>query len=171
MIKLFEDEKIILQRRRHSFVLILELIPIFIAAVAPVIVLMVAEIFPLLQAIISEFLIFIIFILTLWWLILWMTAFILWTNYYLDVLVVTNKRVVDIEQLGLFARDVAEISISKIQDIKVEVIGPIQSLLDVGNVYIQSAGAQRELIIKGIPHPHKVREVISKIHHDVMSNR
>jgi hypothetical protein len=96
-----------------------------------------------------------------WGHISWILFFVAWTNYYLDILVVTNKRVIDIQQIGLFARDVAEIRTENIEDLRVEIVGPIASLLHFGNLHIQSAGESREFVMRNIPDPHKVREAIS----------
>src|SRR4030042_6750597 len=38
-------------------------------------------------------------------------------DYYLDVWIVTNKRIINIEQKGLFHREIAEHNLDKIQDV------------------------------------------------------
>ena len=114
---------------------------------------------------------FIIFYQLLWIQILWIMFFITWTNYYLDVILVTNKRVVDIEQLGLFSRDIAEIRLESIQDIKSEVLGFISSLFKMGNLHIQSAGQTKEILLRNMPEPEKIKDAISKCRDEVLHEK
>ncbi|OGI61184.1 hypothetical protein A2645_02285 [Candidatus Nomurabacteria bacterium RIFCSPHIGHO2_01_FULL_39_9] len=85
------------------------------------------------------------------------------TNYFLDTWILTNKRIIDVEQKSLFRRDIAELRLENIQDIKMEVLGFINSLLGIGNVYVESAGATREFVIRNVARPEDVRNTISDI--------
>ncbi len=149
----------------------LELAPIVLAAVLPLIVLIGGAAVPIVETILSEYAVFVVFFLAVWWLLLWMIFFIIWTNYYLDIVVITNKRIIDIEQLGLFARDIVEVRMENIEDIKTAVIGLLPSLLDMGSLHIQTAGESREVIIKNIANPHEVREMITKCHDEAFGRR
>src|SRR4051812_49369848 len=40
------------------------------------------------------------FLYTIWVLIVWIIIFIAWTDFYLDAWIITNKRLIDIEQKG-----------------------------------------------------------------------
>jgi uncharacterized membrane protein YdbT with pleckstrin-like domain len=95
-----------------------------------------------------------------WLLLVWIVISITLNNYYLDRIIVTNKRVIDIDQVGLFSMDLATITKDKIQDVKVEVKGIIPTLLKYGTIHIQSAGANREIVIEGVHHPEKIKEAI-----------
>lgn len=171
MITLLQDEKIILKKRRHWFVIAIELVPVVAAAVLPLFFLTVGSAIPFVQLVLSEHITAVIFFLSSWWLFLWIIFFIIWTNYYLDIVVITSKRVIDIEQLGLFARDIVEVRMENIEDIKVAVIGLLPSLLDMGNLYIQTAGESREVVIKNIPSPHEAREAIAKCRDEALRNK
>lgn len=83
-----------------------------------------------------------------------------WIDYYLDIFLVTNKRVVDIEQDGLFSRTVAEQSIDRIQDVTSEIHGFIPSLLRYGNIYIQTAGTQERFVFENVHNPEIVVKTI-----------
>ena len=50
-------------------------------------------------------------------------AYSYFIDFYLDVLVVTNDRLIDIEQIGLFARTVSEVDLCNIQDITKDLSG------------------------------------------------
>lgn len=110
-----------------------------------------------------------VFITAAWWLILFIILATTFTNYYLDILIVTNQRIIDIEQLGLFARDVTSAPLQNIEDIKVEVTGILPSLLDFGNLHIQTAAAMREIVVYGIHSPNKMRDCIAAAHAQIIS--
>lgn len=166
MIDLLYDERIILQKRRHFFVIIIEVFPIVFFALLLLVALVGGAYLPIpiVETVILQYTLFAYFFTTVLWFFLWLIFFVIWTNYYLDVLIITNKRIIDIEQLGLFARDITEVRMDNIEDIKTEIIGLLPSLLNMGNLYIQTAGESREMVIKNIGDPHKVREIIAKYH-------
>lgn len=162
MITLFKDEKIILIQRRHWLPFILEIILLITLSILPFFIFILIEILPpQINQIITAYANYYFFFSFALIFILWICGVIIWTNYYLDILILTNKRIIDIEQIGLFARDEAEIRYENIEDIKTEVIGFIASLFKFGNVHIQSAGESREIILKNIPQPEKIKEIIS----------
>ena len=88
-----------------------------------------------------------------------LVAFIMWTDYYFDVWIVTTERLIDIEQHGLFRRETSEFMLDKVQDITVEVPNMLGTLLKFGNVMIQTAG-ERSFSIKEIPNIYEVKRII-----------
>ncbi|MEX0877259.1 MAG: PH domain-containing protein [Candidatus Spechtbacterales bacterium] len=171
MIDLLEGEKIVLQKRRHWYALATESSGLFLMALVPVLLILLGMSSPAVREIMTANWNLILFMASVWLLMVWMIFFVVWTNYYLDVLVVTNYRLIDIEQKGLFARDMAEVHLSRIQDVKVEVVGLLASLMDFGDIHVQTAGAEREVVITRIEHPHKVRDMISQYHMEVLNKR
>lgn len=156
MIELYKDEEVLAEMRRHWFVIAGEGVLLGAAAAAPLFAFFVLrefvpESFPF-SALFFFYFVFLFF--------LWILFFVAWTNYYLDVLVITNKRIIDIEQVSLFSRDNVSVPLQNIQDVKVEVFGILPSLLDYGNLSVQTAGESREVVISRIAHPHRVRERI-----------
>lgn len=103
-----------------------------------------------------------IFAVSAWTLIVWIKLFAVWTDYYLDVWFITDKRIVDIEQKGFFNRDVSTFRMERIQDVTIEVKGIIATLFDFGDIHVQTAGESREFIIKGIGRPKQVKEIIMR---------
>jgi len=95
--------------------------------------------------------------------------FIGWLDYYLDVWIITNHRVIDSEQHGFFKRSVAELHLSKIQDISIIVSGPIATFLDYGDLEIQTAGTEPKFIFKQIPHPVQVKDQIMRAHNQFVT--
>ena len=95
-------------------------------------------------------------------LILWLVGFIFWTNHYLDIWVITNQKLIDIEQYSLFKREISILHLDKIQDITSEIDGLVPTLMKYGDLHVQTAGQQREFVIRGIANPNKVREKLDE---------
>ena len=91
------------------------------------------------------------FLENLFLLLIWIISFVIWVDYYFDVWIVTNKRVVNIEQKGLFSRNVSELELEKIQDITTEVHGLIPTFLNYGDVFIQTAGERERFLFVKYP--------------------
>lgn len=91
----------------------------------------------------------------------WSILFVKWVNYALDAWVITQTRVFDIEQYVLFSRDVSEFRLDRIQDITVEVKGIIPTLLNYGDIHVQTAGKSRDFVFKQVPRPYEIRNKIA----------
>lgn len=104
---------------------------------------------------------FIIFLLA-WLFIVWSFIFIALTDHFLDVLIITNKHIIDIEQKGLFSREISVISLSEIQDITTTIDGFTETVLGYGTLIIQSAGSSREFVIKYLHNPTQIRSKIKQ---------
>lgn len=103
---------------------------------------------------------FLVFGIALWGLILWLRYFSFWTDHHLDGWILTNKRVIDVEQRGFFRREVASFRLERLQDVTTEVKGIIATFLDFGDVHVQTAGADKEFILRMAPKPKEIKAVI-----------
>lgn len=82
-------------------------------------------------------------------------------DYYLDVYIVTDRRVVDISQNGFFKREISELHLHQVQDVNARVDGFFETLLHFGDVYIQTAGERENFVFKSVPHPYAIaRQII-----------
>uniref|UniRef100_A0A7C4R8L6 DUF304 domain-containing protein n=1 Tax=candidate division CPR3 bacterium TaxID=2268181 RepID=A0A7C4R8L6_UNCC3 len=66
--------------------------------------------------------------------------YVSWLDYYLDVFILTNKRILRIEQLVLFGQKSSETSYQHVQAVSSKVGGFIQSILHIGTVFVETAG-------------------------------
>ncbi len=166
MIKLDFDEKIIKVVRRHFFIMIPIIVGILVMAIIPLLIYQIfTSDFLSLNETIREIIVnFIdewnVFAYSLWLLILWGIFFVEWTDYYLDTLIVTNKRIIETDQKGFFNREVTSYLYPQIQDITVETQGVIRTLFKFGNLHIQTAGVNHEIIVKDATHPELIRSLI-----------
>lgn len=84
----------------------------------------------------------------------WLMLCIIWTNYYLDMWIVTNHRIFSVDQIGLFGRRVTSIALDNIQEITVSNNGMMGIFLGYGTVAIHTAGAaSANVTMEGISHP------------------
>lgn len=164
-IELAPDEQIISLTRRHWFVLSTQLAgPVFLALVPlgafvlitiPSIAAYIPEI-PLAAPLAA-------FGYAVWLLIVWMLAFSIWTNYYLDTLILTNERIIMVDQKGLFHRTVASFRLERMQDMNVDVNGILATFFDYGTVHAETAGhSEEEFRVYGMPHPRDLKAEILK---------
>jgi len=77
-------------------------------------------------------------------------------DFYLDSWVVTNDRILDIEQLGLFANTVSELDLYRIQDVTVDVKGFFPTIFRYGNVIIKTASGNSHVVFRNVPRPNEV---------------
>jgi len=85
-------------------------------------------------------------------------------DYYLDVYIVTNQRIVDISQGGFFKRQISELHLHQVQDVNASADGLWGTLLHFGDVHIQTAGERANFVFKSIPHPYLVAKRIIDLH-------
>lgn len=89
--------------------------------------------------------------------------FISWLDYYLDVFVVTNRRILRIEQIVLFGRKISETSFQHIQDVSSNIKGVIDTLLDVGTVFVETAGERENFSFNLVSHPTSLATTILQL--------
>lgn len=90
----------------------------------------------------------------------WLFIFQSFINFWLDVFILTEKRILDIEQKGLFNRTVSELRLYRTQDVTAEVKGILHTLFDYGDIFVQTAGEQERFHFENIAHPNRVAKQI-----------
>jgi len=156
------DENILLILRRHWIVAVFEFLPILFYLV--VIIFLHFFVFrtgAFFQVNINPDLV--VLIETFFLMVFWLAVFIIWIDYYLDVWIITDQRIINIEQFGLFRRHVSELEHGKVQDVTTEVHGLLPTLLRYGFIYIQTAGEKERFVFKQVPNPTKVRKIIMQL--------
>ena len=78
-----------------------------------------------------------------------------WVSWYGDVYVLTNYRIIDVEQQGFFNRSFAETTLNNIQDISHQVSGLAATLFDYGTIVVQTAGASPDISLNNVGHPQR----------------
>ena len=81
-------------------------------------------------------------------------------DYWLDVFIVTEKRILNIKQHGLFHRTVSELRMYRIQDVTTEIHGILHTMFDFGNIHIQTAGEIERFAFHNIWRPNDIAKMI-----------
>lgn len=93
----------------------------------------------------------------------WGMAFSEYIDYQLDVWIVTNLRILNTEQNGLFNRVTSELNLAAIQDVTAEVKGVLPTLLDYGDVFIQTAAEHVRFVFKDVDNPEEIKQKIVQL--------
>jgi len=99
---------------------------------------------------------------TVYYLALWNFLFYRIMVYVLNTVIVTNRRVIENQQDGLFRHTIHEVELANIQDISVKTFGIDATLLGFGDIEIQTAGTEKKFSFPQLPHPKNLKETIMK---------
>ena len=83
--------------------------------------------------------------------------------YLFNSFIVTNQRVIDIDFYSLIYKTVSYAQLEKIEDVDTQVGGVLFSLIDAGNMEVQTAAEVPQFEIDLIPHPAKVAKLINEL--------
>jgi len=84
-------------------------------------------------------------------------------DWYYDIYVVTNERIIDFQYKPFTSFGVKEASLENIENVRQDSIGFLSSLFNYGDVIVETASKKGELLFKAIPSPTKVRDIISDL--------
>lgn len=104
-----------------------------------------------------------LFVQNFFMLAVWIYGFLIWIDYYFDIWIITSERIINIEQKGMFNRRVSEMTYSKIQDISTEVKGFIPTIINYGDLKIQTAGEEEEFIFRTVSDPYMLKNIIMEM--------
>ena len=168
-------EHVILEVRKHWIIFAANAISLLMSALLPCVIFVAIKIF------IPQILVpiklpgnvpaLVLFFYSLWLLFLWISFFLQWTKYYLDVWYVTEKRIIDIAQKRIFDREISNLRFDKIQDVTIDVQGFIPTMLGFGNIKVQTAGEDnKDFMMNTVRNPDEVRRVIFSQHNEIGDN-
>jgi len=80
--------------------------------------------------------------------------------WYFNIFVITNKRVIIVEQKGLFERSVGEVSYGQVVEISYKQKGVAQTLWHFGHVLLTINGAKEPVALKNVKEPHVVYQIL-----------
>ena len=163
-IELEADEVVIKTVRKHWFIICIELGIIILFGLVPVFGFMAILALPSDSVIVALFQAqtgLIVFGLAAWLLMSTMAAATSWTGYYLDLWVITDRRIIVVEQIYYFNRKVSNFRLERLQDIKVSISGLIPTLLNYGTIRAQTASASENNFESfGLPDPRELQSLI-----------
>lgn len=88
-------------------------------------------------------------------------------DWYFNCGVITNMRVIDVDQKGLTNRVVSEVPYFKIDDVSYHIKGPKQMVFKYGNVVVAIRGYRSSVTLRNVARPALVQELILEIEREV----
>lgn len=155
------DEKVLKEVRKHWFIVFTQYFGMLVVALFPLVAYislsLIPPFVPLLTLVNTPLL---IAGYSGWLILVWMGLFSIWTNYYLDIWTLTNKRLITVDQRGLFSRNTGSFRLERLQDINVSVRGILATFLKFGDLEAETASSDKNFVAKGIPDPQGFKALI-----------
>lgn len=83
-------------------------------------------------------------------------------RWFFNIYIVTNERIVDIDFVHLLYKQFSEARLTNIQDITYKTGGIVDTMFNMGNVHIQTAGETPNFEFMSVPNPEKIVKIISE---------
>lgn len=152
-----DDEPVLLMLRQHPIVNLTWILLTILLVIAPVIVL---PYVPFLDFLPGNYR----FVAILGWYIMVfgyaLEQFLIW---FFNIYIVTDERVIDMDFYNLLFKKVSEAKIENIEDITTSNSGLLQSIIDFGDIRIQTAAEIPEIEFERVPHPDLVAKFLSEM--------
>jgi hypothetical protein len=104
------------------------------------------------------------FILSLvWYLITFTYALEGFLGWYFNVYFITTNRIIDVNFFNLIDKRVSDAEIEKIQDVTYSTNGAFETIMNFGDVTIQTAGEVPEFRFESVPSPEKVVKILDDL--------
>lgn len=159
-------EKIEYLLRRHPITFVPHILLFILLMVIPFAVyLLINNLYPTLLDPISSKIAFPLGVLlaSIYYLALYLFFYSQFIEFYLDMWIVTNDRIVDVEQNGLFSRTISELDLYRVQDVTVDTNGIFPSLFRYGHVRVKTASQNLGIIFHNVKEPNQIREALIQL--------
>ena len=90
--------------------------------------------------------------------------------YKQNYLLLTNMHLIQVVQQGLFNRQVSQLSLARVQDVSAKRTGLAATMLNFGNVEVQSASEQEKFIFRNAPAPQELADQCLLLHEQFEAN-
>lgn len=91
--------------------------------------------------------------ISIYWIIYLTFILVDWINDELDMIIITDSRVISIEQLSILSRNVSECQLDRVQEVNAHTSGIFETIFGYGDVHIYTASEQSRMIVKYAPNP------------------
>ena len=81
-------------------------------------------------------------------------------NWYFNVYIVTDKNIVDVDFHSILFKNIDVAPLRNIEDTSSAMGGILHSIFHYGDVFIQTAGATKNIDLHSVPRPHHVADFI-----------
>ncbi|MCL5094142.1 MAG: PH domain-containing protein [Patescibacteria group bacterium] len=85
-----------------------------------------------------------------------------WYVWFFDVYIITDKRIIEVKNRGVFSREITELPLGKIEDLNYKLTGFFSTLFDFGTINLFST-SKMDIIIKNVPDPKRIQNLIREL--------
>lgn len=85
-----------------------------------------------------------------------------WFMWHNSVYLITSQRILKIEQVGFFHRVITEAELERLQEITMETKGPWQTMMNYGNIHINTNTAEDIIELPNVSDPYDLQQKIDK---------
>jgi hypothetical protein len=154
-----ESEKVLLICRRHWIYLYPRLVAYVVAALLPVIALVLVLRFADAGGVVLK----IAFAVAALWLVFWAAkALLLKYRYDNDLWTITDQQLIDSTRSSPFSLRMTAADLINIVDTEVVRSGILATLLNYGDIRVETAGERENISLPAVPHPQEVHALIDK---------
>lgn len=161
VIQLKEDEQVKALARRHGITLVPLLLLALVMIVTPFFFL-----FPLFGSGPAGIVVFLAVVTS--GILIAFRSFIMWDG---DLLIITNQRIVDVDQQGIFSRTVNEITYNNIQDLSWSKGSVLDYVLRIGTVRMRSDSGSMTIEAKHVAHPKALQNLINDLWQEAIRHK
>lgn len=94
-------------------------------------------------------------------------SIIAFIDFYFDIQIVTDRRIIDVNQNRLFSRDLAELNLEDVEDVSIKISGTLPTIFNYGDVTIQTAGEHTNFHFLHVPRPREIAAIVSDLSEQV----
>lgn len=98
-----------------------------------------------------------------WYLIVSAFALEKFLSWFFHVNIITDERIIEVDFLHLFYREITDANLDQIQDVTVEIGGALRTLFHYGDVVVQTAATVPQITFEAVPNPDKVARVLREL--------
>jgi len=162
LITLGPNERVVLHLHRHPIILFFTSLPFLALLIGPIILYSIANYLQALPDLDTSVTALIVLLSSIYFFYIILFLFYNYFDFILDVWMITDSRIINIEQKALFAREASELDIDRIQDVTAEVRGILPTIFGYGDIYIQTAGEKERFVFRTVQHPYEMVKIISQ---------
>lgn len=97
------------------------------------------------------------------WLFFLLFLYTQWLNHELDLFVVTDNRVIGVEQISFLNRNVSECTLWQVQEVNTNTKGFFANIFNYGTVRVQTAWANQNMVMAYVPDPIQSARIVNNI--------
>lgn len=105
---------------------------------------------------------------TIYYLFIETFLFTSWINYYFNIIIITNQRMINVAQEGLLSRKTSELNFAEIENVSADVNGLFQVAFNFGLLVVETAGGGTSgamlkpgfFTVQDVPDPNRIARAI-----------